>query len=289
MTEVAARPVCVLGIGRSGTSLVARALNVLGVDLGREETMLPPGEGNPKGFWEQREVVQLNDEILAALGGEWWRPPPRPPGWELAEDMAGFRSRVAELVDGQFAHAGRWGFKDPRTTLTLPLWRAVVGEFDHVICVRNPLEVMASADGALPPSVDEVGLWLHYVCEALRLTAGRRREFVFYEEWLADAREVGRRLGRFCHGPAWGADDDSVARVAAVWDSGLRRQQANDLDLAERADIAVAARALHFLVRALAVAERNGEARAPALQAVAAALDGDDERRAPGRAPSLPA
>lgn len=269
-----ARPVCVLGVGRSGTSLAARALNLLGVDLGPQDRMLAPSEVNPKGYWEQREAVELNGEILAALGGDWWCPPPLPAGWELAEDMAGLRSRVGDLVERYFGRSERWGFKDPRTTLTLPIWRSVVGEFDHVICMRNPLEVRASADGALPEEVDEIALWLYYGCEALRLTAGRRRTFVFYEEWLTDAVGVTARLARFLHGPDWAVDGSAAGRAATEWDPALRRRRASELELAGRDDIAIAARAFHFLVRALAEAERDGDdERAQALQAVAAALD----------------
>ncbi|NLT07374.1 MAG: hypothetical protein GXY03_13845 [Solirubrobacterales bacterium] len=267
----APRPVCVLGVGRSGTSLAARALNRLGVDLGDEDTMLPPGEANPKGFWEQRDVVALNDQILAALGGEWWRPPPRPPGWERWDVVAPFRERIAELVERHFGGSPRWGFKDPRTTLTLPLWRSVVGEFDYVICLRNPLEVIASAGGALPGTVDEPRLWLQYSCEALRVTAGCRREFVFYEEWLGDAEAVGRRLARFLDP---GRRDDAWSSAAETWDPLLRRQQSDDVELAQRADLPIEVRVFHFVARTLADAERLGAPRASALQALAVDLDG---------------
>ena len=277
MTVASGRPVCVLGVGRSGTSLTARALNVLGVDLGPQETMLQPSEINPKGYWEQREVVDLNDEILAALGGEWWCPPPRPPGWELAEGMAGLRGRIADLVERSFARSSRWGFKDPRTTLTLPIWRAVLGELDYVICLRNPLEVRASAVGALPEGGDEIALWLHYGCEALRLTAGHRRVFVFYEEWLHDADEVAIRLERFLGG-ADGVRGRASERAASEWEPSLRRRRASEDDLARSDDVAIEARAFHFLVRELAAAERRDDPaardRARALQAVTAALDG---------------
>jgi hypothetical protein len=225
LTAPAGRPVCVLGVGRSGTSLTARVLNRLGVELGPEGTMLPPDAASPSGYWEQSEIIALNDEILAALGGEWWSLPPRRPGWELSDAMAGMRARIAEFVEREFAGAGRWGFKDPRTTLTLPIWRAVVGEFDHVVCLRNPLEVQASANGALPAEVSEIDLWLRYSCEALRLTAGRRRTFVFYEEWIEDAGGVVARLASFLAAPA--ATDGATAAAAAEWTSTWRARTAS--------------------------------------------------------------
>lgn len=275
MTIPGPRPVCVLGVGRSGTSLAARAINMLGVDLGPEEEMLEPSDVNPAGFWEQREIVELNEEILAALGGAWWRPPPRPAGWERTAEMASFASRIAELVERRFDGRGRWGFKDPRTTLTLPLWRSVVGELDHLICLRNPLEVVASAGGGLPSGADPIAIWVDYTCEALRATAGRRRMFVFYEDWSADPVRLGRDLARFVNGAGEGVDGRDSARVETLFQPRLHRHHASEVDLAENDAIPVAPRILHFLVRDLAAAEARGTgSRAQALQALAARLDG---------------
>lgn len=276
----AARPVCVLGVVRSGTSLTARVLNTLGLDLGPEDTMVPAGEINPRGFWEQLEVNKLNSDVLAALGGTAWRPPPRPPGWELADDMADLRARIAELVERYFGQSERWGLKG--SSLTLPIWRAVVGELDYVVCVRNPLEVVASVDAVasagepLTQGHTELALWLHYTCEALRLTTGGRRIFVFYEEWIDRPERVVDRLGRFLHGVDWASGGADARRAFAEWDPSLRRQRASDVELAERAEVPFEGRAFHFLVRSLAEAERRGdEERAEALQVVAAALDRD--------------
>jgi hypothetical protein len=266
----APRPVCVLGVGRSGTSLAARALGDLGVELGSEDDMLPPSELNPGGFWELREVLELNEEILAALGGTWWQAPPRPAGWERRPELEPFVARIADLVARHFGGAARWGFKDPRTTLTLPLWRRAVGEFDHVICLRNPLETVASAGNGLPPGADPVAIWTTYTCEALRLTEGRRRTFVFYEDWSIDPVAVARGLARFLGI----ADDSEAAPPGAAFDADLHREHAGELELAARGDIPFAARALHFLVRDLARAEASGEAdRAAALQRLATSLE----------------
>jgi hypothetical protein len=68
--------VCILGMHRSGTSLVSRALNVLGVYLGPEEQLMRPSTDNPAGHWESRPIKEINDEILSILGGSWQEPPP---------------------------------------------------------------------------------------------------------------------------------------------------------------------------------------------------------------------
>ena len=67
--------VCVLGMHRSGTSVVSRMLNLLGVYLGPEQAMCPAGHDNRKGYWEHQGLVMLNDAVLARYGGRWDLPP----------------------------------------------------------------------------------------------------------------------------------------------------------------------------------------------------------------------
>ena len=60
----------ILGMHRSGTSLITKAVQVAGVDLG--DNLLPPGPDNPTGFWEDADVMQLKRYLIecarSALG-----------------------------------------------------------------------------------------------------------------------------------------------------------------------------------------------------------------------------
>ena len=163
------RFVCVTGMHRSGTSLVARLLNLLGADVGEREDLLAPAADNPAGFWEHREIVALNDAVLAELGGSAAAPPELPPGWERDPALEAQRRRAAELL----ARLGRGGgvaaWKDPRTSLTLPFWRTVAPVSATVLVVRHPLEVarsLAERDGT--PEAESLRLYVRYVVEALR-------------------------------------------------------------------------------------------------------------------------
>jgi hypothetical protein len=268
-------PVCVLGVGRSGTSLATQALGLLGVDLGPEKTMLEANDLNPHGFWEQREVVRLNQDILAALGGPWWDPVPHRPGWERLPAMERFRARVEDVVDRHFSGVSRWAIKDPRLLFTLPLWRSVVGEMDCVVCVRNPLEVAASGDRSAQTGQDLFALWVRFNCEAIRTTSSCQRTFVFYDDWFVDPQAVGRELARFVSG----ADDEFPEHLTELAEPGLHRNRASEVQLAE-SDIALETRTLYFLLRELARAEARGdEARVRALEAVSLAMDGYGDDR----------
>lgn len=64
------RLIVVLGMHRSGTSAITRALKVMGVELG--DRMMPPVEGNnDKGFWEDIDLNALNIQMLDAIHHEW--------------------------------------------------------------------------------------------------------------------------------------------------------------------------------------------------------------------------
>ena len=67
--------VCIAGAHRSGTSMLTRLLHRCGLDLGPESDLMPAAADNSDGFWENLRFVQLNDEILNAVGAAWDLPP----------------------------------------------------------------------------------------------------------------------------------------------------------------------------------------------------------------------
>ena len=116
-------PLCIAGMHRSGTSMIASLLYNCGLNLGPDKDLLSPATDNPEGFWEHRAFMKLNDSILRELGGTWDRPPRTvAAGWEDEEALHRLRNRAVKLVR-QFQGREPWGWKDPRNCLTLPLWR----------------------------------------------------------------------------------------------------------------------------------------------------------------------
>src|SRR5262245_20660483 len=134
-----ASTICILGMHRSGTSLVARLMNLLGVCLGEETQLMPADAYNPRGFWEHGALVALNNQILARLGGNWHEPPNFSPGWESSPALEDLRVQARDVICTNFNKAALWGWKDPRTCLTLPFWQSLIPSLKYVICLRNPL------------------------------------------------------------------------------------------------------------------------------------------------------
>src|SRR5947209_4587623 len=88
--------VCVLGTHRSGTSLTARLVSLLGVYLGPKERLVGASSANPRGFWEHRDMQRLDREIFLRFGGTWRDPPLFPRGWVRSTQVADLRQHALD-------------------------------------------------------------------------------------------------------------------------------------------------------------------------------------------------
>jgi hypothetical protein len=153
MKEVskAVSPIIILGMHRSGTSMVTGMLGELGLFIGANK------DNNDESNFFQR----MNDWALKQAGGSWDNP-------EMIDDLLG-NSSVRELVLDYFRfslHSPRrlfflgwrnylasqrleimttpWGWKDPRNTYTLPLWLDLFPEAKVIHIYRNGIDVAES-------------------------------------------------------------------------------------------------------------------------------------------------
>jgi hypothetical protein len=243
------RAVCIVGFPRSGTSLVARLCNLHGVDFGPEADLLPEAAGdNPRGYWEPRWINDLNDDLLERLGTTWWKPLYAEEGWERRPELAELRAQAAAALREKFSGSQIWGWKDPRTALTLPFWRQLVPGAEYVLCVRNPADAIASLQRRPDPtlSIEEWGrLWLEYIGRALRETAGRPLHVVFYEDLFERPEETLGALGAFLH-----LEPEDAAPLRALIEQDLRHHITTPAQLAGLPGIPPEARALFLMLRA---------------------------------------
>lgn len=191
------RIIVVLGMHRSGTSAVTRALVAVGANVG--DNLLPAGADNPKGFWEDKDFVLLNERILGVLGAAYDSLQLLPAGFENDPRLAELFLEAALLLRGKLATSDLFALKDPRTCRLLPFWQRV---FDHlqlhvayVIAVRNPLSVAQSLRRRNHfPERKSYWLWLQHYALAVAGTGDATRLFVDYDALLARPE---RELERF--------------------------------------------------------------------------------------------
>ena len=151
MSVVTARqPVIILGMHRSGTSMVSELLDSLGLFVGREL------QDDHESTW----FLDANEQMMRRVGATWdW-----PGGWldflarpeavemtatALEADVSarGFRKFLGNrgLTGRPLASFDRpWGWKDPRTVFTLPVWLRLFPNAKLVYIVRNGVDVAKS-------------------------------------------------------------------------------------------------------------------------------------------------
>jgi hypothetical protein len=186
-------PVAIVGMHRSGTSLLAQLLRCGGLYLGSDDQLLGPRPDNPEGFWEHTGFQDLNEAVLAGLGGRWDAPPAVPARWGEDPRLAAQHHDARQLLN-QFRGREPWGWKDPRTSLTLSLWRELIPNLRVILCLRNPLEVAVSLRRRNGFSYTKaIGLWRLYNEQSLGTAT--ERIVVSYERILSAAEfELARVL-----------------------------------------------------------------------------------------------
>jgi len=136
--------VCVLGMHRSGTSLVASIFEQLGVDFGRN-LLHAMDNVNEKGFWEPRRMVEAHERLLGALDRAWYDTVPLPEHWQESEAALVFKQDMKDWIISEFQASNLFCLKDPRMCLFLPIWQTIFREIGidvhYVVVERHPLEI----------------------------------------------------------------------------------------------------------------------------------------------------
>lgn len=131
------REIIVLCCHRSGSSMIAAMLHGLGVDMGAGHLM-PPSSANPLGYFEDTRFVNLNERILRSVGGSWNVN-------VTPDDLRCVRERFSgEMWDLVRPRAWLWGWKDPRTALTISLWEPCLVNPSYVVVLRDPRAIAQS-------------------------------------------------------------------------------------------------------------------------------------------------
>lgn len=232
-----ASPLVIIGMHRSGTRLLADILDRLGVFMGADQ----------QADSESVTFMLINESIFHQCGAFWSEPMSahfvlaQP---ELQERLAASaRAALAAQLGNYLGRSGLrpgptaaetrpFGWKDPRNTFTLPVWRQVFPNLRALHIIRHGVDVAASlarrhaealrsATGESVPSAltvikdqalgvlssrrgwtleEALTMWEQYVEKARLESAdlGDRVLEVRFEDLLAQPEEVMPRIARFC-------------------------------------------------------------------------------------------
>jgi hypothetical protein len=189
------RIVVVLGSGRSGTSLVMQTLHALGMQV--SENLTEASVANPLGPLEDKEIFDFQSSLIQELGGHVAAP--MPDDW--LRDKLVFRAmtQLEALIENRLEKVdGLFGFKDPKTSMLIPLWVRVFNRMKlipaYVLTVRDPGATVASflMQYNSPAYMAEL-VWLVRTVEAIDNTAADC--FVaHYEDWFDEPLPLAQSL-----------------------------------------------------------------------------------------------
>ena len=214
-------PVLIIGAHRSGTTATARALELLGLQIGQ----------HLDSHREPRPLQKLHEDYLRRTGGAWHNPQPFLKWIESVEGKqdcvsylrANVRRNFARIFGYRFNPKGlwlrarlgfgaQWGWKEPRTTLFAPAWLEIFPEARIVHVIRDAnaaassirereLKFQAAGD---PPTPDLADLDYCRQLVQIYLTAGERLahstnyQRIRFEELQANPPAMLERLANFC-------------------------------------------------------------------------------------------
>ena len=193
------RVIVVLGMHRSGTSVLTRSLQEMGVDLGHD-FIQPQPMVNKKGFFEDVEINKLNVDLLTALNREWHDLTFLPAFAFEQDNIASLKLRAIDLLRLKKSDKP-FGLKDPRINRLLPFWQSVFKHLNltpsYVVAVRHPISVMCSLK-ARDGFDDEKSyyLWLEHVLPAILETEGSKRVVVDFDLLLANPQAQIQRVAK---------------------------------------------------------------------------------------------
>ena len=218
----------VLGMHRSGTSVVAGTLGLLGGTLPTDLMEATPA--NVKGHFESRTVFALNEQMLKALNTAWYDFRHINSSIMNSGVAQEFSAKLLNAFQDSYRGASLFVLKDPRFCRFFPLIRSAIewsGASPRVIfCFRNPLEVANSLNARDGISLSHgFGLWLRHMLDAELHSRGVPRVFIKFSDFLQDWRRTASRVEQQLGIAFPRSQSDAANEIDMFIDPGLRHHE----------------------------------------------------------------
>jgi len=133
--------VLILGMHRCGTSLLAGCISHFGYWIG--DRIMKADEDNPKGYFENRDITNINESILNMLSLKWDSNTPPKAGFQHQIELSHYK-KAKKIVNKLLVESNKILIKDPRNCILYPFWALLFKqmelEYKCIIIYRNPIE-----------------------------------------------------------------------------------------------------------------------------------------------------
>lgn len=232
MNELPYKIIVVLTAGRSGSSLLMRVLDNLGLAL--SENLIAGRYENPEGYFEDKDIVEVHKKLYKRFFIR--EQSPLPDNWLKTEAVDKAKNKLIKIIQDRVKSSPNiWGFKDPRTCSFLPLWNRVFNKArvipKFIIAVRNPQSVVVSQKKFYDVNEDVVEfLWLQRTIDALYHSAADCY-IVHYEDWFTDGEKIASELFEFTGLNSYFPDIQHLKAIINVVNPNLNRSAYDDYEV----------------------------------------------------------
>ena len=204
--------VVVLGPHRSGTSLCAAAIESLGANLSIKKNY--SNNENLKGFFENQQIVDFNDRLLAHLGGSWDNPAFCYKTQVLSKKLIRWNNEAKTILSNVCGDSHFVAIKDPRFCQLVLFWLPVIKSLGYkknniyfVHSLRNPIDVAKSQRirsqnnplyynfGKTLP--EGLSLWVSLTKQALSIDYSCRNYIISYKSLIENTDLELKKLANF--------------------------------------------------------------------------------------------
>ena len=212
--------IIILGMHRSGTSVLTRLCALAGAELPR--TLMRSRAGNKTGHWESEAITAFHNEMLASMDQRWddFRPVEFTPA---QRDQ--YRKQFSDLIERDFGDAVVIVLKEPRMARFAALTLSALDAMGYRVCVmhavRHPLEVARSLKkrNKIPMALGAL-YWLRHVVDVETALQDRPHTVLPYNMVMDDGAGSIRRF--FSDNDLPDLPDSFVQEAAKFLDPSLR-------------------------------------------------------------------
>lgn len=243
--------VLILGSGRSGTSVMTKCINLMGISLGTDNLLAPSKKINPKGYFENKDVIKIHKSL-----GSRVRYRPAFKGYYDSPKIKKDRADLTNYLKNFFENEQYLAIKDPRMNDYIELWQHVLADVDvlpaEIVLLRNPMDVVHSNERAWHRDTTlAMRQWQVRTLLSLRDSDRTHRILVTYEDLFGQTLTTLKRIATQFDLP-WTDDEAALqAKIDDFIDPALQKSDSGEslADFEARTDVEPDVKALYLLGR----------------------------------------
>jgi hypothetical protein len=192
----------ILGAQRSGTSVTSHILSKFEIDFGSEQHFIQGGH-NPI-FFELKWINDANNQLIQALGHQYTDF--FLPIEQDFDSFAQFEQKLHTQIIQEWNEAPCIGLKDPRFSLTFPVWQRVLSAAGYslnvILAFRSPSSFLKSNQSLFYnwegwDTNRHLKFWLQLNLAATHFTRDLPVYYLCYEDLMMNPSEETEKLANF--------------------------------------------------------------------------------------------